>query len=213
MNLSCRERRLFCDRKYPCTQCTAKGKECVRPSGLAQAKSFSRRIAYNTPPSKRIRTGHEEQIPVSPRTSDDEHQDRDQAPTPAVSDNLFLHPVTDPIQENFAQPISSLAPAPVAPIKYGISLMTRVITSREVRHICESECPTLALFLEQVRKLWNLTVIERITHIQIMITVKMGMAPMVQVIDIGLDKLSQWDLAMEIARQNDMMAVAIVEIS
>lgn len=213
MGLSCRERRLFCDRKHPCTQCTSKGKECARPSGLAQAKGFSRRIAYNTGPSKRIRTDHEKPTPVSPKTSDGEHQDRGQAST---SDNgppsLFPHSVADPNRENPACPLAS-HPAPVPPITYNIALVTRITTSRVARHIYQSECPTLALFLERVRILWNLTAIERITHVQIVAAVKVDTGPVVQVIDISLDKLPQWEIAMELARRNDNAVVVIVEIN
>lgn len=216
MGLSCRERRLFCDRKHPCTQCTSKGKECARPSGLAQAKGFSRRIAYNTGPSKRIRTDHEGPTPVSSNNSDGEHQDKGQAST---SDNgppsLFPHSVADPNRESPAFSLFPLAshPAPVAPIAYGIALVTRIMTSRVVRHIYESECPTLALFLERVRKLWNLTTIERIAHVQIVVTVRVDTIPVVQVIDISLDRLPQWEMAMELARRNDNAVVVIVEIS
>lgn len=166
-------------------------------------------VAYNTGPSKRIRTDHEKPTPVSPGTSDGEHQDRGQAST---SDNgppsLFPHSVADPNREN---PLSS-HPAPVAPITYGIALVTRITTSRVVRYIHESGCPTLALFLERVHKLWNLTPIERITHVQIVVAVKVDTGPMVQVIDISLDRLPQWEMAMELARRNDN-AVVIVEIS
>lgn len=216
MDLSCRERRLFCDRKHPCAQCTSKGTECTRPSGLAQAKGFSRRMmAYNTGPSKRIRTDHGKPTPVSPGTFDGEHQDRGQAST---SDNgplsLFLHSVADPNRENPTFSLFPLAshPAPVAPITYGIALVTRITTSRVVRHIHESGCPTLTLFLEEVHKLWNLTPIERITHVQIVIAVKVDTGPMVQVIDISLDSLPQWEMAMKLARRSDN-AVVIVEIS
>lgn len=220
MGLSCRERRLFCDRKYPCTQCTSKDKECARASGLAPAKSFSRRIAYNTEPSKRVRI---EQT----SDDDDDHQDRDQASTPAVSDNMSSS--VDPIREiPAAQLARSLAPypiipvapvapiAPIAPISLvtdGIALMTRVVASREARTIYESESPTLILFLEQVRKMWQLEAIERITHVQIMVTVKVDMVAMIQAIDISLESHDQWGMAMRLARQNDKTAVIIVETS
>lgn len=216
MGLSCRERRLFCDRKYPCTQCTSKDKECARASGLAPAKSFSRRVAYNTEPTKRVRI---EQT----SDDDDDHQDGDQAPTPAVSDNMSSS--VDPIREIPAAqlapypiiPVAPVAPiAPIAPIALvadGIALMTRVVVSREARTIYESESPTLILFLEQVRKMWELEAIERITHVQIMVTVKMDMVAVVQAIDISLESHDQWGMAMRLARQNDKTAVVIVETS
>lgn len=185
---------------------------------MAQAKGFGRRTASNTEPGKRNRIDREEQIPVPPSSSGDENQDRCQASTPVVSDNSSSSRVSpqaaDPILEGFVQPACSLLLAHdyLAPITDDIALTTRTTTSRETKCIYESGCPTLALFIEHVRELWELTATERITHIQVMVTVKMYTGPVVRVTDISLDKLSQWDVVMKLAKQNDKMAMVIVEI-